>query len=464
MFNMCFLDSSLFNQSPWLKEYIMFNTAKRAKCGTNIFDKNFYKLMNNSVFGKTMENLRNRRSVEVITSTLKLKTIAAQTSFKQFHIFQKDLVAVERSIVELVLNRPIYVDFCVLDISKILMYNHHYAHVKCKYPGDRSQLLFTDTDSLLYSIETNNIYEDMLEDASLYDFSDYPKDHQCYSEVNKNIIGKFKDEMAGVRICEFVGLKAKMYSILNEKDVELKRAKGVRKYVIKRVINHDDYRVCLEMNARIMCIMNSIQSEKHKLYSVQQNKTSLTAYDDKRYINNDGISSVPYGHYSIYITPKKDGQHHINLLYTDKDGAGHYCLIKSMSRLMGHQYGNAQEKLHICNFCLYATARKDLLDKHVKRCREHGCQRVKMPTEGENSLRFKAIEKQHKLPFVMYADVEAILVKETTPPTIPPTTPTSPCDNDNHHSNGLPDIPFLRHLHRQHAYYPPPHQNQDRIH
>ena len=90
--------------------------------------------------------------------------LAAQPSFKSFKIFHENLVAVEQKKVELVLNRPIYVGFAILDLSKTLMYDFHYNYIKSKYPGERSKLLFTDTDSLTYSIKTNNLYEDMYQD------------------------------------------------------------------------------------------------------------------------------------------------------------------------------------------------------------------------------------------------------------------------------------------------------------
>ena len=131
-----------------------------------------------------MENLRNRRKINLVTTKERLKKIAVKPSFKSFTIFHKDLVAVERTITELTLNRPIYVGFSVLDISKILMYDWHYNHVKQHYP-DSSRLLFTDTDSLVYSIKTEDLYEDMRKDQHLFDFSGYPKEHSCYSSANK---------------------------------------------------------------------------------------------------------------------------------------------------------------------------------------------------------------------------------------------------------------------------------------
>lgn len=286
-----------FRQSPWLKTYIDFNTRQRA-LARNDFEKDFFKLMNNSMFGKTMENLRNRRKVDLVNKEWRLKKIVAQPTFKSFTIFHQNLLAVERTVSELTLNRPIYIGFCVLDLSKTLMYNWHYHYVKQKYPDIKSKLLFTDTDSLVYKIQTEDLFNDMLEDQHKFDFSGYSHDHICYSTENKKVIGKMKDELNGVLMREFVGLRAKMYS-LEYDNKSMKKAKGVKKYVIKKNINHADYRSSLFNSEEYLHQMNSIRSMKHILYSLRQNKRTLSAYDDKRFILGDGISTLPYGHYSL---------------------------------------------------------------------------------------------------------------------------------------------------------------------
>ena len=183
-----------FNQSPWLKSYIDFNKSMRARA-KNEFEKSFFKLMNNAMFGKTMENLRKRRNIELITKEEQLRKRVIQPSFKDFKIFHENLISIERRKTTIKLNRPIYIGFCVLDLSKVLMYNFHYLHIKILYPKNRSQLLFTDTDSLTYAIKTDDIYEGMLNDNNLYDFSGYPVEHKCFSNENKKVIGKFKDEL-----------------------------------------------------------------------------------------------------------------------------------------------------------------------------------------------------------------------------------------------------------------------------
>ena len=148
------------------------------------------------------------------------------------------------NIEKLYLNRPIYVGFFILDMSKTLMYDFHYNHIKKMY-GSSATLLFTDTDSLAYVIQTN----DMMNSIYLYDTSDYPNYSQLFSLKNKKIIGKMKDETFGNPIHAFVGLKSKMYAFIyeqNGKEVQAKRAKGVKKSVVQNQIKYEQYLECTE--------------------------------------------------------------------------------------------------------------------------------------------------------------------------------------------------------------------------
>ena len=212
--------------------------------------------------------------VELVTSEEKLKKLAAQSSFKIFH---ENLVAAEWAKVELTLNRPIYVGFTILDLSKMLLYDFHYNYVKREYPD--STLLFINTDSLTYQIQTDNVYEDFYADKHLFDFSGYKKESPFYNDKNKNVIGKMKDELNGEIIEEFVDLRAKMYSLKIKKE-EMKKAKGVKKNVVKKDISHQDYVDCLFEERKFMHTMQTIRSFKHQLYTIKQNKVSLTPYGD----------------------------------------------------------------------------------------------------------------------------------------------------------------------------------------
>ena len=195
-----------FTQKPWMKRYIDFNTEKR-KMAKNSFEKDFFKLMNNSVFGKTMENLRKRSNIKLETDPDHLLKLTRQPMYVSSKIFDENLVGVQMKKERLVLDKPSYVGFCILDMSKTLMYDFHYNYIRKKYP--EAKLLFTDTDSLFYHIKAEDIYSDFFKDKDLFDNSDYPKSSKFFFAENKKVIGKFKDEAAGDPIIEFVGLKSK---------------------------------------------------------------------------------------------------------------------------------------------------------------------------------------------------------------------------------------------------------------
>ena len=286
-----------FNQSPWLKQYIAFNTEKR-KNAKNAFEKEFFKLMNNSVFGKTMENIRKRVDVRLVTDEKKLLKLTSKPTYVSCKIFNENLVAVHKIKETITLNRPAYVGMSILDLSKTLMYDFHYKYIKKNY-GEKAMLLFTDTDSLTYEIEANDVYRDFWIDKDKFDNSDYPEGSPYFDKTNKKVIGKFKDEAAGVPICEFVGFRSKMYSCIKDNEKGGKTAKGIKKNVIKNNITHENYRDTLFNNKQMHHKMKTIRSENHQLGSYEINKVSLSCFDDKRYIHDDGITSYAYGHFKI---------------------------------------------------------------------------------------------------------------------------------------------------------------------
>ncbi|KAK3722284.1 hypothetical protein QZH41_016392 [Actinostola sp. cb2023] len=185
-----------------------------------------------------------RVNVKLITNPTKLIKLTASPAFDSFRIFSEDLAAVNMKKTKLYLNRPIYVGFSILDLSKVLMYNFHFKYMVPKY-GTQSKLLFTDTDSLCYDVKTDDLYRDFHQDLDYFDTSEYPTDHFLYCARNKKVLGKMKDETHGIPIQEFIGLRPKMYSILfteNNKQVEKKTAKGISKNVTKQMIRHQDYK------------------------------------------------------------------------------------------------------------------------------------------------------------------------------------------------------------------------------
>ena len=187
-----------------MKKYINFNTGKRKKA-LNSFEKDFFQPMNNSsVYGKTVENLSKKGKARLVNNAYDYKKYASKPSFVSQKIFGKTFVAVYESKPILILDKSIYVGFSILDLSKLLMYEFHYKYIELKY-GYGANLLFTDTDCLVYEIERDNVYEDFYVNNNLFDFSDYPEDSKFLDPVNKKVIGKMKDEVKRKKIGEFVG-------------------------------------------------------------------------------------------------------------------------------------------------------------------------------------------------------------------------------------------------------------------
>ena len=286
-----------FSQSKWLEKYISFNTKMRSQAKNN-FEKDFFKLMNNSVFGKTKENLRKRSNIKLVSDPQVMIKLASRPTYLSHKIFHENLVAVNIKPVKIRLDKPSYVGMCILDLSKTLMYDFHYNYIKKKY-SDGAQLLFTDTDPLTYHIKTEDAYRDFFADWELFDNSDYPENSEFYFKENKKVIGKFKDETAGVPIDDFIGLKRKMYSVSLDNGKNSKKAKGVKKHVIRKDISHQDYQDVLNESKILHHQMKTIRSDCHQISSYQINKISLSPFDDKRYIWSDGISSYAYGNLNI---------------------------------------------------------------------------------------------------------------------------------------------------------------------
>ena len=287
-----------FEESQWLEKYIALNTELRT-AAANEFEKDFFKLMNNSVFGKTMENIRNRVNIKLVNDRKKAEKLSAKPNFKHCNIFSENLVDIHTKRTELKFDKPVYLGMSILDISKTLMYDFHYNYIKRKY-GDKAKLLFTD--SLMYEIQTEDFYKDISVDIKdRFDTSNYPPDHPSGipSGFNKKVLGTFKDEVGGKVIDEFVGLRAKLYSYKMFEGEESKKCKGVKKSVIKKSITHEDYKKCLFTGKERLLKMNVIRSHMHEVYTEEVNKVALCPIDDKRHILEDGPHTLAFRHYRI---------------------------------------------------------------------------------------------------------------------------------------------------------------------
>eukprot|EP00438_Fugacium_kawagutii_P020498 Skav224682 [mRNA] locus=scaffold1804:148653:149879:+ [translate_table: standard] len=286
-----------FQQRQWLKPWIDFNTEKRKEAKSD-FEKDMFKLMNNAVYGKTMENVRNHIDFELVSSQDRIQKCVNNPNYKGCHIINEELAGVEKTKTVLKLNKPIYLGMSILDLSKVHMYSFYYDVLKAKYQDD-IRLIYNDTDSYVIQTFTDDIYEDWMEIKEHMDFSGYDKNHPCWDATNKKVLGKFKDECDGKIITNFIALRPKMYclKIFNENKVE-KKAKGVPKLKVKKDLDMNDYEATLHEHIPKNVNFNAIRSKNHQIYSINQSKVGLTSYDNKRYWIND-TDSVPYGHYSL---------------------------------------------------------------------------------------------------------------------------------------------------------------------
>ena len=278
-----------FKQSAWLKKYIDFNTKERTKA-KNDFEKNFYKLMNNSVFGKTMENVREHKNIKLVNSERKRKMYASKVNYKNTVHFTKKFMAMNMRRTKVVMNKPVYLGFAILDLSKIVMYEFHYDYIKPKY-GGAAKLMYMDTDSLVYHIGTEDVYADIADDVvARFDTSNYPKVEDNKNPkyrplpigLNKKIIGKMKDELGGKIISEFVALRPKMYAYEKLDGGVDKKCKGTKKCVVKKRITFDDYKKVYETGEIQYRTQQRFVSEKHCVYTQSVRKVALSANDDKR--------------------------------------------------------------------------------------------------------------------------------------------------------------------------------------
>ena len=279
-----------FKQSLWLEKYINHNTQKRAKAKTN-FEKDLYKLMNNAFFGKTMENVRDRTNLEFIPHTNIDQIIKRQSklSFKGIVNHYSEFSVYKFDKEKVIFDKPIYLGFSVLELSKLLMYEFYY-HKLQPYYSSRSdasvKLHYMDTDSFILSIKTGDLINDLEYFKDDFDFSELDPSHELYNSVNKKVIGKMKIETSPIiELDNFVALRSKSYSFSYgstvQKTVQKSKQKGIQHTPIySQFINS-------LFNSETTTATNySIRSNAHNLTVQKQDKLALNPFDDKRmYLN-----------------------------------------------------------------------------------------------------------------------------------------------------------------------------------
>ena len=234
-----------FKQSQWMREYIDFNTKHRT-AAKNDFEKDFYKLMNNSVFGRMMKNIRKHRNIKLVNNEADYLRAVMKPNFKSRMLYGPNLMGCEIGKMVLKMNKAVYIGQAILDLSKTIMYEFHYDYMVPKY-GDRLALCYMDTNSFIYSIKTEDFYKDITDDVrSRLDMNNYRPDDSRPLLVgcNKKVIGLMKDELGGEIMSEFVALRPKMYAYKVGNN-ESKKCKGIKRCVVKKDIKFKYYKNCL---------------------------------------------------------------------------------------------------------------------------------------------------------------------------------------------------------------------------
>jgi hypothetical protein len=297
-----------FQQSSFFEPYITFNSKQR-QLATTEFSKDFFKLKNNSLFGKTMENVRCRMDMRLCQTAERLRTYSSKPLFKSVKMFSPELVGVQLLKEEVLLDRPVYIRQAVLDLSKLVIYELRYkslSHYAQRFGGSIT-IAGGDTDSFFVMLKGISLNQQLLPAMAidgLLDSSNYPSSHPLYSSTNKARLGCVKDEGAGEVWKEWVLLKPKCYSMCTVNEHEHKRAKGVQRSVVANEIYHKDYVAIFEGCQDDYRSVRRFSSTRHTITTVEQRKKALSLWEDKRaWISLN--ESKAYGHHSLLVQSKR---------------------------------------------------------------------------------------------------------------------------------------------------------------
>ena len=267
------------------------NTKLRTEAKNEI-EKDSFKLLNNAVFGKLMENERKHRDIKLVTSDKRRNQLASESNYQTAKYFLENLITIEMKKTKVKMNKPIYLGMSILDISKILMYEFSYDYIKPKYQRSCTQgkAKLCYMDSFIVHIKTEDFYEDIADDVEKwFDTSNYDED-ECKlidkrllpTGKNKKVIGLFKDELGGKIMEEFVALRPKTYAYVMDDDSEKNIAKGTKKCVIKRILKFNDCKKCQSNDKIILKSQHRFKSDCYNVCTEQINKIALSSNDDKR--------------------------------------------------------------------------------------------------------------------------------------------------------------------------------------
>ena len=259
--------------------------------------------MNNSVFGKTMENIRKHRNIKIVTTEEKYLCTVMKPNFKSGVLFGENQMGCEMGKIKVVMNKPVYLGQAILDLSKIVMYEFHYDYMVPKY-SDRLKLCYMDMDSLVYDIKTEDFYEDITDNITArFDTSGYCPNLPLPVGLNKKVIGLMKDELRGKIMTEFVALRPKLYSYKTLDGLEDKKCKGIKKCVVKKTLTFEDYKTCSFSDSTEYRSQLMFRLAKHEVHTIEVNKVALNRDDEKRISRKDRISTFARGHKDLNWSP-----------------------------------------------------------------------------------------------------------------------------------------------------------------
>ena len=272
------------------------NTELRKK-EQNEFNKHFFKLMNNSVFVNTMENVKNHRDIKLTTTDNRRKRLVSEPDYHSHKRFSENLMAIEMKKTRVTMIKPLYLDMSILDISKTLMCKFWCDYIGPKY-GDKKKLCYTDTDSFIINIKTEYFFEDISNDLEKwFDTSKYSKNDKrpLPTSKNKKVPRFFKDELGGKIITEVVALRPKAYAYLTDDGSDHKKTEGTKMCVIKQKLMFENYKDCLFNNKTVYRSQDRFRSYYHVMYTEDVNKIALSSNDDKRLETPARVRTYPYG-------------------------------------------------------------------------------------------------------------------------------------------------------------------------
>ena len=299
-----------FVQKSFLTPFIEKCTEERKKTNS-IFEKNLFKLMANSVFGKSIENCKDYITIKMHKSDESFRKASSLHTFKNFSIIDDDLVTTSHFLPQIFHDKPYAIGFTILEYSKHFMYDFYYNKLLKKCGKENVELLFTDTDSFCLYVKDEHLFNVQM--SEFMDYSNYNTDHPFFDESKKSSLGFFKDEIDGNSKCvEYVGLRSKCYALKIKNNISndytiKKIAKGLGKVAIQNRLKFKEYKKCLFKQKDIRHHYTGIVSQKHNLYTVIRNKKALSCFDSKRYILPCGIHSYPL---SSYLIEKFKGKCH----------------------------------------------------------------------------------------------------------------------------------------------------------